>query len=115
MRGRAVWSAHLAHNQEVVGSNPARATNSPSQWGTIYQLKKLTDWCVAQTVERGRNCPQSQVQVLSHQQRSESVSSIKEMLALSLNKSTFRGRLEHVVTVLVRGTSNESVRGVEIL
>ena len=27
MRGRAVWSARLAHNQEVGGSNPPPATN----------------------------------------------------------------------------------------
>ncbi len=28
-RDRAVWSARLAHNQEVVGSNPSPATFPP--------------------------------------------------------------------------------------
>ncbi len=42
-RGGAAWSARLAHNQEVAGSNPAPATKRKAQL-LVELFSWLNDW-----------------------------------------------------------------------
>ena len=42
-RGGAVWSARVAHNHEVVGSNPTPATKIQHRYGTVAQLVRAQD------------------------------------------------------------------------
>lgn len=44
-RGGAAWSARLAHNQEVVGSNPTPATKKDASAMERLFLFSFVDYC----------------------------------------------------------------------